>query len=106
MASFSTLPSELVVNVFAFVRKSQDSLIGSADSLQVRSKWDLNNLSLVNKTCQKLVAPIQWSKISTCLVQQPEATFKALIDTPSNIRANVKHLVLEDTGDRSLDSYQ
>lgn len=55
MASFSTLPSELVTNAFAFVRKSRDSLIGSADTLQVRSRRDLNNLSLVNRTFQELV---------------------------------------------------
>lgn len=105
MASFSTLPSELVTNAFAFVRKSRDSLIGSADTLQVRSRRDLNNLSLVNRTFQELVAPIQWSKISKFLVQ-PRCTFDALINPRSNILANVKHLVLEDTRDKTLASEQ
>ncbi|KAI4908040.1 uncharacterized protein J4E92_010986 [Alternaria infectoria] len=86
-ATFSDLPTELVVNVFAFIRQKKDQGV----------------VCLVSRSWRELMAPILWEKLELSLGDHqgssPGRSLTTLLDPNSGILPHVRNLCFEDFTD-------
>ncbi|KAF2134319.1 hypothetical protein P153DRAFT_428120 [Dothidotthia symphoricarpi CBS 119687] len=77
MERLSTLPPELLKNVFAFLRQPKD----------------MKSVCLVNKQCHGLMAPILWETLPSDLQLSTSKTLEALLSPQSNILRYIRRLI-------------
>ncbi|KAI4645487.1 uncharacterized protein J4E78_009399 [Alternaria triticimaculans] len=91
-ATFSDLPTELIVNVFAFIRQKKDQGI----------------VCLVSRSWRELMAPILWEKLEFNLGDHqgssPGRSLTTLLDPNSGILPHVRNLCFADFTDEDAEN--